>query len=125
MQTRFRVIETTTLEDGSKRYRVVDPLEGGSVSKHSVFKVRTEADAVCSILNVEQPKPVGARDTVPHMGLQRTEDSALSLPERACIGGEVQCLLLQNKTMTIQTVHRFDDYEQLYEQMFDTLPSQA
>lgn len=53
MHPRFRVIETTTLDDGSKRYRVVDLVEGGSASKHGVFKVRTDAEAVCSTLNAE------------------------------------------------------------------------
>jgi hypothetical protein len=66
MHERFRVIETTTLDDGSKRYRLVDLVEGGSASKHGVFKVRTEADAVCSTLNVEHPRPAGARDALPH-----------------------------------------------------------
>jgi hypothetical protein len=56
MQARFRVIETTTLNDGSKQYRVVDLVEGGSASKHGVFKVRTEAETVCSALNAEGPK---------------------------------------------------------------------
>jgi len=56
MHARFRVIETTTLEDGSKRNRVVDLVEGGSASKHAVFKVWTEAETVCSALNAEGPK---------------------------------------------------------------------
>jgi hypothetical protein len=56
MHARFRVIETTTLDDGSKRYRVVDLVEGGSASKHGVFKARPEAEAVCSALNAEGPK---------------------------------------------------------------------
>ena len=47
MHARFRVIETTTLDDGSKRYRVVDLVEGGSASKHGVLKARAEADAIC------------------------------------------------------------------------------
>lgn len=51
MHERFRVIETTTLDDGRKRYRVVDLVEGGSASKHGVFNVRTDAEAVCSTLN--------------------------------------------------------------------------
>lgn len=59
MHARFRVIETTTLDDGSKRYRVVDLVEGGSASKHGVFKVRVEADAVCSLLNTEHPRQSG------------------------------------------------------------------
>ena len=53
MHTRFRVIETTTLDDGSKRYRVVELVEGGSASKHGVFIIRTEAEAICSLLNVK------------------------------------------------------------------------
>lgn len=66
MQARFRVIETTTLDDGSKRYRVVDLVEGGSASKHGVFKVRTEADDVCSTLNAEYPRPLAVRNVAPH-----------------------------------------------------------
>jgi hypothetical protein len=53
MHARFRVIETTKLDDGSKRYRVVDLVEGGSASKHGVFNARTEAETVCSTLNAE------------------------------------------------------------------------
>jgi hypothetical protein len=60
MHSRFRVIETTTLDDGSKRYRVVDLVEGGSASKHGVFKARVEAEAVCSLLNAEHPRQRGA-----------------------------------------------------------------
>jgi hypothetical protein len=60
MHERFRVIETTTLKDGSKRYRVVDLVEGGSASKHGVFKARTEAEAICSTLNAEHPRQLAA-----------------------------------------------------------------
>lgn len=59
MHPRFRVIETTKLDDGSKKYRVVDLVDGGSASKHGVFKVRAEADAVCSLLNAEHPRQSG------------------------------------------------------------------
>ena len=55
MQPRFKVIETTRLDDGSKRYRGVDLVEGGPASKHGVFKIRAEADVVCSRLNAEHP----------------------------------------------------------------------
>ena len=61
MHARFRVIETTKLDDGSKRYRVVDLVEGGSASKHGVFNARTEAEAVCSTLNAEHPRQLGVR----------------------------------------------------------------
>lgn len=66
MHTRFRVIETTALDDGSKRYRVVDLVEGGSASKHGVFKARTEAEAVCSTLNAENPRQSAVRNVAPH-----------------------------------------------------------
>ncbi|MNB92364.1 hypothetical protein D3C75_394660 [compost metagenome] len=59
MHARFRVIETTTLDDGSKRYRVVDLVEGGSASKYGVYKIRAEADAICSLLNAEHPRQNG------------------------------------------------------------------
>jgi hypothetical protein len=61
MQARFRVIETTTLDDGSKRYRVFDLVQGGSASKHGVFKARTEAEAVCSTLNADHPIQLATR----------------------------------------------------------------
>jgi hypothetical protein len=59
MHSRFRVIETTRLDDGIKQYRVVDLVEGGSASKHGVFKARAEADVVCSLLNTEHPRQSG------------------------------------------------------------------
>ena len=61
MHSRFRVIETTTLDDGSKRYRVVDLVEGGSASKHGVFEVRADAEVVCSLLNAEHPRERSVR----------------------------------------------------------------
>ncbi|NWL21898.1 hypothetical protein DM828_21615 [Pseudomonas umsongensis] len=56
MHSRFRVIETTGVEDGAKRYRVVDLVEGDSASKHGVYKARVEAEAVCSLLNAEHSR---------------------------------------------------------------------
>jgi hypothetical protein len=61
MHLRFRVIETTTLDDGSKRYRVVDLVEGGAASKHGVYEVRADAEVVCSLLNAEHPVEMRAR----------------------------------------------------------------
>ena len=59
------------------------------------------------------------------MEQQREADNALPLEQRACIGGEIQCLILQSKQMTIETTHRFDDYESLYELMCNALPANA
>jgi hypothetical protein len=64
MHARFRVIETTSLEDDSKRYRVVDLVEGGSASKHGVFEVRDDAEAVCSLLNAEHPREIRVRHRI-------------------------------------------------------------
>ncbi len=66
MHSRFRVIETTRMDDGIKQYRVVDLVEGGSASKHGVFKDRTEADAACSTFNAEHPRQLAVRDVAPH-----------------------------------------------------------
>jgi len=63
MHPRFRVIQTTGLEDGIKRYRVVDLVEGGSASKYGEFKVRAEADAVCLLMNAEHPRQCGVGRT--------------------------------------------------------------
>jgi hypothetical protein len=48
------------MDDGSKRYRVVDLVEGGSASKPGVYNVRT-AVAVCSTLNAEHQRQAAAR----------------------------------------------------------------
>lgn len=62
-------------------------------------------------------------DFVRLMEVQRTNDSALPVSERVFIGGDIQALVLQSKTMTVQTIHRFDDYESLYQRMCDELPA--
>jgi hypothetical protein len=59
MQARFRVIETKSLDDGIMQYRVVDLVEGGSASKHGVFKTRAEAEVVSSSLNAERTGSLG------------------------------------------------------------------
>lgn len=51
------------MDDGIKQYRVVDLVEGGSASKHGVFKARVEAEAVCSLLNGEHPRQHGVDRT--------------------------------------------------------------
>lgn len=63
MHSRFRVIETTRMDDGIKQYRVVNLVEGGSASKHGWFKARGEAEAICSLLNAEHPRQSGVGRT--------------------------------------------------------------
>ncbi|WP_454865941.1 hypothetical protein [Pseudomonas umsongensis] len=62
MNSRFRVIETTRMDDGIKQYRVVDLVEGDSASKHEVYKARVEAVAVFSP-NAEHPRQSGVART--------------------------------------------------------------
>lgn len=62
-------------------------------------------------------------DFIRLMEQQRADDLALPVESRVLIGGEIQALMLQDKEMTIQTVYRFDDYEELYEQMCNALPA--
>ncbi|PTU00219.1 hypothetical protein DBR45_23860 [Pseudomonas sp. HMWF031] len=52
-------METTTLDDGNKRYSVAELVERGSDSKHGVLKIRTEAEAVCSHLTAEHSRKSG------------------------------------------------------------------
>jgi hypothetical protein len=63
------------------------------------------------------------KDLVSIMSTQRREDNAKPVDERVFIGGEVHCFTLQDKTMTIQTLHRFEDYDDLYTQMCAELPA--
>jgi hypothetical protein len=63
MHPRFRVMETTGMEDGVSDIEIVDLLEGGSASKHRVFKARAEAVAICSLLNAEHPRKSGENRT--------------------------------------------------------------
>jgi hypothetical protein len=62
-------------------------------------------------------------DFIRLMEVQRAADNALPLKERVFIGGEIQALIMYGKGMTIQTIHRFPDYEAVYEQMCDALPA--
>lgn len=62
-------------------------------------------------------------DFIRLMEQQRAEDETLPVQERVFIGGEIQALILHQKTMTIQTIHRFGHYEKLYEQMCNALPA--
>lgn len=61
MKPRFKVIETTRLDDGSKQYRVVDLVEGGPASGHGVFEFRAEAEVVCLRLNAEHRQEMKVR----------------------------------------------------------------
>lgn len=62
-------------------------------------------------------------DLIRLMELQRAADEALPTHEKVGIGGEIQMLVLQDRAMRIDTVHRFSDYEKLYQQMCDQLPA--
>jgi len=62
-------------------------------------------------------------DFIRIMHKQRDDDASLAETDRVFIGGEIQSLVLLQKTMTIQTIHRFSDYEVLYERMCDELPA--
>ena len=57
------------------------------------------------------------------IAIQREEDLARPQKKRIGIGGEIHILLLEPSRYTIVQVHRFDDYDTLYEQMCDELPA--
>jgi hypothetical protein len=56
-------------------------------------------------------------DLIAMMDTQRRDQKVLPERDRLFIGGEVQCYVLASKKITIETVHRFADYEGDYEEM--------
>jgi hypothetical protein len=52
---------------------------------------------------------------------QKHDDDLKPLSERVHIGGEVQLLLMKDKSMIVQTVHRFGEYDDLYLEMCEHL----
>lgn len=62
-------------------------------------------------------------DFIRGMTQQKQADDALPPSQRVHIGGEIQILRLQDQQMFIQTVHRFDDYDEHFERMCANLQS--
>lgn len=60
-------------------------------------------------------------DFVRIMKLQRAADEALPRNERVFIGGEIQALILEQRSMSIQTLHRFEDFDFQYAEMCEGL----
>ena len=52
---------------------------------------------------------------------QKNADDLKPLKERVHIGGEIHLLLMQDRSMVVQTVHRFDEYDNLYQEMCEQL----
>ncbi len=75
------------------------------------LKPRTEAP----------PPQLLPNDFIEIMKKQKNDDDIKPLKERVHIGGEVQLLLMQDQSMVVQTVHRFDEYDNLYREMCEQL----
>lgn len=56
-------------------------------------------------------------DIIDLMEAQRRSQSAKPAEDRVYIGGDVHCYILTDRSMTIQAVHRFEDYDVHYAQM--------
>jgi hypothetical protein len=52
---------------------------------------------------------------------QREEDLRRPVQERIGVGGEVQFAILTQNSVTITTCHRFDDFEEIWEEMLANL----
>ena len=52
---------------------------------------------------------------------QKHDDDLKPLNERVHIGGKVQLLLMQDKSMIVQTVHGFDECDDFYLEMREHL----
>lgn len=62
-------------------------------------------------------------DIIDLMEAQRRGEIAKPVGERVYIGGDVHCYILTDRSMTIQAVHRFEDYGFDYELMCAGLPA--
>jgi hypothetical protein len=62
-------------------------------------------------------------DFVAIMKRQKEIDDQKPMSERVHIGGEIHLLLMQEGSMAVQTVHRFDEYDSLYLEMCEQLSS--
>lgn len=56
------------------------------------------------------------------MRKQRTAQEQESFETRTFIGGEVQLAIMEKQTLTISTVDRFEDYEQVYDVICEQFP---
>ncbi|CAN5499760.1 hypothetical protein BH10ACI1_BH10ACI1_18620 [soil metagenome] len=56
------------------------------------------------------------------MKLQQIESSQIPIEKRIFIGGEILLTVLRQGTIVSQTIYRFDDYEELYNEMCLNLP---
>jgi hypothetical protein len=61
-------------------------------------------------------------DIIDLMKAQRRSEIAKPVEDRVYIGGDVLCYILTDRSMTIQAVHRFDDYGYDYELMCAGIP---
>jgi hypothetical protein len=62
-------------------------------------------------------------DFVAIMKRQKEIDDQKPMSQRVHIGGEIHMLLMQEGSMVVQTVHRFDEYDSLYLGMCEQLSS--
>jgi hypothetical protein len=60
-------------------------------------------------------------DVIRIISEQKKQDDLLPFKQRLGIGGEIQLAILQPDTIIIKTIHRFDDYQNYYDQMCEGL----
>ena len=68
-----------------------------------------------------QPPENFPDDFVAIMKKQKQMDDEKPMSERVYIGGEIHLLLMQEGSMEVRTVHRFDEYNGLYLEMCEQL----
>ncbi|MFN4328546.1 MAG: hypothetical protein ACK4FF_06700 [Limnobacter sp.] len=61
-------------------------------------------------------------DFIDTMQRQRNIEDSKSSGERLYIGGEIQLAVLENRCMSLATVHRWEDYEEMYTTMCRQFP---
>lgn len=69
-----------------------------------------------------EPSDNPLEDFIRLVAIQREEDSSRPISERIGIGGDIHVLFLEPGAITMRKVHRFDDYNSLYDDMCTRLP---
>jgi hypothetical protein len=64
-------------------------------------------------------------DIVKTMLKQRAQEDARPADERLYIGGEIQLIFMERGSFTMDTIYRFDDYADCYDEMCMNLPANA
>jgi hypothetical protein len=71
---------------------------------------------------IANPAIASLEDFVLTMRRQRESEEAKESGGRLYVGGEIQLVILENQGIRLETVYRFPDYDDMYDQMCEQFP---